>query len=80
MGVRQDIHVTIPRGTYDSLDSVLNVPAILLAPVAQGQPLAELKISLEGSDLVTAELRALEDNPEGSFWQRTRDNISLLFE
>ena len=80
LGLLEDLYVTIPRGAYDALDSVLNVPAILLAPVAQGQPLAELRISLEGSDLVTAPLRALEDNPDGSFWQRTRDNISLLFE
>ena len=80
LGVLEDLYVTIPRGAYDALDSVLNVPAILLAPVAQGQPLAELRISLGESDLVTAPLRALEDNPDGSFWQRTRDNISLLFE
>lgn len=80
LGLLEDLYVTIPRGTYDALDSVLNVPAILLAPVAQGQPLAELRISLSGSDLVATPLRALEDNPDGSFWQRTRDNISLLFE
>ena len=80
LGLLEDLYVTIPRGAYDALDSILNVPAILMAPVAQGQPLAELKISLNGSGLVTAPLRALADNPEGSFWQRTRDNISLLFE
>ena len=80
LGLLEDLYVTIPRGTYDSLDSVLNVPAVLLAPVAQGQPLAELRISLAGSDLVATPLRALTDNPDGSFWQRTRDNISLLFE
>ena len=80
LGLIEDLYVTIPRGAYDALDSVLNVPAILLAPVAEGQPLAELKISLNGADLVTTPLRALEDNPDGSFWQRTRDNISLLFE
>ena len=80
LGVLEDLYVTIPRGTYDALDSILNVPAVLLAPVAQGQPLAELRISLDGGDLVSEPLRALEDNPDGSFWQRTRDNFSLLFE
>ena len=24
--------------------------------------------------------RALEDNPDGSFWQRTRDGVALWFE
>jgi len=80
LGVLDDLYVTIPRGAYDELDSTLNVPAILLAPVAQGQPLAELRISLGGTNVITTPLRALEDNPDGSFWQRTRDNISLLFE
>ena len=80
LGVLDDLYVTIPRGAYDELDSTLNVPAILLAPVAQGQPLAELRINLGSTNVITTPLRALEDNPDGSFWQRTRDNISLLFE
>ena len=80
LGVLEDLYVTIPRGAYDELDSILNVPAVLLAPVAQGQPLAELRISLGGDEVITEPLRALENNPDGSFWQRTRDNISLLFE
>ena len=25
-------------------------------------------------------LRALDDNPDGSFWQRTKDSVSLWFE
>ncbi|NCF51015.1 serine-type D-Ala-D-Ala carboxypeptidase [Gammaproteobacteria bacterium] len=80
LGLLEDLYVTIPRGTYDSLESVLNIPALLLAPVAEGQPLAELVISLNGSDVVTTPLRALADNPDGSFWQRTRDGVSLMFE
>ena len=75
-----DLYITVQRGAYDSLDSVLNIPAILLAPVAQGQPLAELKITLNGADVITVPLRALADNPSGSFWQRTRDSVSLWFE
>lgn len=80
LGLLEDLYVTIPRGTYDSLESVLNIRALLLAPVAEGQPLAELVISLNGSDVVTTPLRALADNPDGSFWQRTRDGVSLMFE
>jgi D-alanyl-D-alanine carboxypeptidase (penicillin-binding protein 5/6) len=80
LGLLEDLYVTIPRGAYDSLESVLNIPALLLAPVAEGQPLAELVISLNGSDVVSTPLRALADNPDGSFWQRTRDGVSLMFE
>ncbi|NOR65860.1 MAG: serine-type D-Ala-D-Ala carboxypeptidase, partial [Woeseiaceae bacterium] len=69
-----------PRGSYDAVESVLNIPAILVGPIAQGQPLAELKVSLNGTDLVSEPLRALNDNPSGTFWQRTRDGVKLWFE
>ena len=80
LGVLEDLYITLQRGTYDSLESVLSVPAILVAPVATGQPLAEINISLAGNELVSEPLRALADNPSGSIWQRTRDSVSLWFE
>ena len=80
LGVLEDLYITIRRGSYGNLKSTLDIPAILLAPVSAGQPLAELKVSLDDEQFVTAPLRALADNPEGSFWQRTRDNVSLWFE
>ena len=80
LGVLDDLYITVQRGAYDSLDSVLDIPAILVAPVAQGQPLAELKVSLNGTDLISTKLRALADNPSGTVWQRIRDSVSLWFE
>jgi len=70
----------VPRGSYEAVESVLNIPAILVGPIAEGQPLAELKVSLNGTDLVNEPLRALDDNPSGTFWQRTRDGVKLWFE
>jgi len=80
MGVVEDLYITIPRGSYDSLQMIHKIPAILEAPVAQGQPLAELEISLDGNVMATAPLRALDDNPAGSLWQRARDGVNLWFE
>jgi D-alanyl-D-alanine carboxypeptidase (penicillin-binding protein 5/6) len=80
LGLMEDLYVTIPRGTFDDVESVLNIPAVLMAPVAHGQPLAELQVSLNGSSLVKEPLRALDQNPNGSFWQRTRDGVALWFE
>ena len=80
LGVPEDLYVTVPRGRYDSLESVQNMPAVLMAPVTAGQPLAEIKVSLDGNDLVHEQLLALEDNPSGSFWQRTVDSVKLWFE
>ena len=80
LGVLEDLYITVRRGSYDQLESKLDIPGIVTAPIAAGQPVASLSISLDGEELQNTPLRALDDNPEGSFWQRTKDNISLLFE
>ena len=80
LGLPQDLYITVPRGSYHELKSVLQMPAVLLAPVAEGQPLAELQVSLNGTELVNQPLQALSGNPAGSIWQRTRDGVMLWFE
>ncbi|MGB5689556.1 MAG: D-alanyl-D-alanine carboxypeptidase family protein [Woeseiaceae bacterium] len=80
LGVLDDLYITVRRGTYEQLESTLDIPAIVEAPVANGQPVADLRIALEDQVILSTQLRALDDNPEGSFWQRTRDSVSLLFE
>ncbi|MBT8087810.1 MAG: D-alanyl-D-alanine carboxypeptidase [Gammaproteobacteria bacterium] len=80
LGVFDDLYVTLRRGAYEQLESTLDIPAIITAPLTAGQPVAELRVKLGERQLLTAPLRALEDNPAGSFWQRTRDSVSLWFE
>jgi len=80
LGVLEDLYITVRRGSYDKLDSRLDIPAIVTAPIAAGQPVAELSISLEGEEVLKMPLRALDANPEGSFWQRIKDSVSLWFE
>jgi serine-type D-Ala-D-Ala carboxypeptidase (penicillin-binding protein 5/6) len=80
LGLPEDLYITVPRGSYDEVESVLSMPSVLFAPVARGQPLAELEVSLDGSSLITAPLRALLENPSGSIWQRSRDSLMLLLE
>lgn len=80
LGLPEDLYITVPRGSYDNVSSMLNMPSVLVAPVAQGQPLAELQVSLNGVQLVNEPLRALHGNPSGSIWQRTVDGVMLWFE
>ena len=80
LGVLEDLYITIPRGSYDSLEMTRRIPAIVEAPISQGQPVAEIVVNLDGETLATEQLRALDNNPEGSLWQRARDGISLWFE
>jgi len=78
--VMEDLYITVPRGSYDSLESVHNMPAVIEAPVASGQPLGEIKVSLNGEVVLQEQLHALSDNPTGSFWQRTVDTVMLWLE
>lgn len=80
LGVPEDLYATIPRGSYDRLESVISMPATVMAPLAKGQPVGELLVSLRDKQLIREPLRALEDNPAGSFWQRVSDGVSLWFE
>jgi len=80
LGVLQDLFITVRRGTYEKLESTLDVPAIIEAPVATGQQVAELKIRFGEEELLSTPLRALDDSPVGSIWQRARDSVSLWFE
>ncbi|MDH5617087.1 MAG: D-alanyl-D-alanine carboxypeptidase [Gammaproteobacteria bacterium] len=80
LGVLEDLYITLRRGSYDRLESTIDIPAIVEAPIAAGQPVAELKVRLDGQQLVSVPLRALEDNPTGSLWQRSKDSVSLWFE
>ena len=80
LGLTEDLYITIPRDTFDEVETVLSMPTVLMAPVANGQPLAELQVSLHGNGLVNLPLRALNDNPSGSLWQRVRDGVKLWFE
>lgn len=80
LGVLEDLYITIPRGSFGKVESVVNMSSILTAPVAIGQPLARLQVSLDGTSIIDEPLRALQENPDGSFWQQTRDSVLLWFE
>ncbi len=80
LGVLDDLYITVRRGIYDQLESTLDIPAVIEAPIAAGQPVAELKIRHGERELLSAPLRALDDSPVGSIWQRARDSVSLWFE
>jgi len=80
LGTRQDIYVTIPRGTYDRLEAQLDLPQQVVAPVEATDQLGVLRVSLADQTLAEANLFALNAVPAGSIWQRARDSVLLWFE
>jgi D-alanyl-D-alanine carboxypeptidase (penicillin-binding protein 5/6) len=80
LGTRQDVYVTIPRGTYDRLEAELDLPQQVVAPVEESEQLGVLRVSLADQMLAEANLFALNAVPQGSIWQRARDSVLLWFE
>ncbi|MDX1454908.1 MAG: D-alanyl-D-alanine carboxypeptidase family protein [Gammaproteobacteria bacterium] len=77
---QQDIFITIPRGRYDELEAVMDLKSQLMAPLAAGEIVGVVRISLDGEELVTAPLVPAAPVPEGSLFRVIVDSVKLLFE
>ena len=80
LGLAADLHVTVPRGQYIKLKKVLDIKSDVEAPVKKGQQLGTLRIMLDGKELLTRPLVALQPIGEGSIWQRASDYIARFFQ
>jgi D-alanyl-D-alanine carboxypeptidase (penicillin-binding protein 5/6) len=78
-GVPSDLYVTVPRGTSDQLRAVLVSEQPLLAPIAAGQRVATLRVTLEGKPFGEYPAVALESVEAAGFFRRAWDGLALLF-
>jgi D-alanyl-D-alanine carboxypeptidase (penicillin-binding protein 5/6) len=79
VGILDDIYITIPRGARDSMESVIELDTVIRAPVAVGDELGRVKVTLDEETLVDQPVLALSDVPEGGFFKRIWDAIKLFF-
>jgi D-alanyl-D-alanine carboxypeptidase (penicillin-binding protein 5/6) len=70
VGVSGPLLVSTPRGKYDRLKASLDLPKSLVAPIAKGQKLGTVKVTLDGKVVATAPLVALSAVEEGGFFKR----------
>jgi D-alanyl-D-alanine carboxypeptidase (penicillin-binding protein 5/6) len=80
VGLGEDLWVSIPRGSYDQLKPELKLPERLQAPIAKGQVLGELQLSLGEQPLRSLPVMALEDIPEAGFISRMIDQAKLWWQ
>lgn len=80
LGVAEDVAVSVPHGGKARLTLTPEVNEPVFAPVAAGQALGTLTISLDGKVLRTAPLVALAALPEGSWWRKLSDEIEIWFQ
>jgi len=79
VGMSDDVYVTIPRGSRDSLESVVDLDSVIKAPINAGDELGRVKVTQDGETLVDAPVLALTDVPEGGLFKRLWDAITLFF-
>ena len=80
LGLQEDLYITIPRGKYKQLDASIKLNETIIAPIAKGDTQGKLKLKLDNDELLNKPLIALETVNEGSFFNRIKDEVRLLFE
>ncbi len=79
VGLFNDLVVAVPKGSAQKIRTELISPQLLTAPVALGQPLATLKVSIDGKPYADYPVLALEAVPGAGFLGRMLDTVRLWF-
>jgi D-alanyl-D-alanine carboxypeptidase (penicillin-binding protein 5/6) len=80
VGFPQGLSLTVPRHAAPQFNATLESPYPIIAPIAAGQRLGVLKLSLEGKPYAEFPVVALEAVPRANVFARGWDAIRLLFE
>lgn len=81
VGIERDLSVAVPRGQFRNIESNTVLNTELTAPIAQGEQVGELKVTLAGvGEIASRPLIALDSVAEGGIWQRAKDGILLYFQ
>ncbi|ERS08265.1 D-alanyl-D-alanine carboxypeptidase [Marinobacter sp. C1S70] len=79
VGMPEDVYVTIPRGSREQLESVVDLDSVIKAPIKVGDELGRVRVVLDGETLVDEPVLALTEVPEGGLFKRIWDAIKLFF-
>ena len=79
MGITEDLYVTIPRGQADSLQATMDVERVIKAPLAKGQTVGKVKVTLDGKVVKEVPLVAMDNIPEAGFLKKIWHSILLFF-
>jgi serine-type D-Ala-D-Ala carboxypeptidase (penicillin-binding protein 5/6) len=80
VGVTGDIVVTIPRGRANLVQTKIDIPQSLIAPVSRANPVGKVAFLLDGKELATQPLYPLADISSAGFMGRMYDSVRMKFE
>ena len=79
VGVTDALTITLPRGRYDDLEAVLDLPRNLEAPIDAGARVGTVRVTLDDDVLAAVPLLAQRAVPEANVFARMGDSIYLFF-
>jgi len=77
LGLAEDLYVTVARGRYEALEAFMDLQAELIAPLADGAQVGEVRVSLDDEEIATLPLMALHEVPVAGLWTRIKDEFTL---
>jgi D-alanyl-D-alanine carboxypeptidase (penicillin-binding protein 5/6) len=79
VGLGKPLDVTFPNIDSTLLQSQMVLKDSLRAPIREKEPVGILQVKLQDKLLAQEPIIALSSDEEGSWWQRLRDRVSLMF-
>ncbi|MCA1714756.1 MAG: D-alanyl-D-alanine carboxypeptidase [Gammaproteobacteria bacterium] len=80
LGLTEPLLVSTPRGRYARLKPSMDVPKTLVAPIAKGQKIGTVKVTLDGKVIAQRPLVALNAVEQGGFFKRLWDEFWMWWE
>ena len=79
LGVLDDEYISIPRRQIKNIKTKYVIDQNLTAPVQKGESIGYAVIQLQGKNITTIKLYAMESVDEGSFYRKTLDSVLRKF-
>lgn len=79
LGILESTPITIPRGQSKKIETNIELNKQLVAPLAKGEVVGKLYLSLNGEDIAEYPLVTLQEVNEGSMFSRLIDYVKLQF-
>ncbi|MBZ4040113.1 D-alanyl-D-alanine carboxypeptidase family protein [Novilysobacter selenitireducens] len=70
LGLAEPLLVTVPRGRYEQLKPMMDVPATLVAPIEKGQAIGTVKVMLDDKVIAQRPLVAIGGIEQAGFFKR----------
>ncbi len=70
LGLAEPLLVTVPRGRYEQLKPMMDVPATLVAPIEKGQAIGTVKVMLDDKIIAQRPLVAIDGIEQAGFFKR----------